>query len=310
MRRFLLLLSGVLWLCLALPAQAVIVDRIVAVVNNDVITLSELDQAAEPFYQGLLAQIKDPAERKIIIQRIRKKILQQLIDQRLVDQEVKRLHITVSDQEIDQFIKNFRRQQGLEDQKAFWNFLAAQGLTLDEYRKQVAKQIQRIKLLQSQIRERIVVTDQEIKQYYQTHYAQEEKRYQIAVIIISPPKAQKKLDEALALLKAGHSFAEVATKYSAFPDSGKGLGTFSLEELSPKVRALIKKLKPGEVSPPVQIGNNWEIFKLLAIKQNSTGEWEKLRPEIESRLFQEKVDQLFKKWLKNLHKRSYIRILL
>ncbi len=303
------LVLGIL-LCWYTLAHAVIVDRIVAVVNNDVITLSELDQAAAPLYQKVLKEVQDPLERQRLIKRIRKEVLQQLINSRLVDQEVKRLHITVSDQEIEQFIQNFRKQQGLEDEQAFQRFLASQGLTLAQYRQQVAQQIKRIKLLQSQVRERIVITDQDIKRYYQEHYAKEAEKYEIAAIIITGPKAAQKVQEALAQLKAGKSFAQVAEKYSALPGSGKGLGAFSLEELSPEVRKVIKKLKPGEISPPVKVGENWEIFKLLAIKKDQSNTLAKLRAEIENRLYQEKVDQMFKKWLKDLRKRSYIRILL
>ncbi len=309
MKKVLILLVAVMlsWQTLA---QAVIVDRIVAVVNNDVITLSELDQAAAPLYRKVLDQVKDPEERQRLIQRIRKEVLQQLINSRLVDQEVKRLHITVSDREIDQFIQNFRKQQGLEDEAAFRRFLASQGLTLAQYRKQVAQQLKRIKLLQSQVRERIVITDQDIKRYYQEHYAQEAEKYEIAAIIITGPKADQKVKEALNQLKQGKPFAEVAKEFSAVPGSGEGLGAFSLEELSPEVRKVIKKLKPGEISPPVKVGENWEIFKLLAIKKDQTNTLTKLRAEIENRLYQEKVDQMFKKWLKDLRKRSYIRILL
>lgn len=306
--RWLALFLGIV-LCWSSVAQAVIVDRIVAVVNKDVITLSELDQAAEPFYQRFLPKVKDPAERERLIKRIRRQVLDQLINNHLVDQEVKRLHITVSDQEIDQFIANVKKQQGLSDEE-FRRFLASQGLTLKEYREKVAEQIKRLKLIQSQVRERIVITDQEIRKYYQEHYAKEAEKYELAAIIITGEDAAEKAQKAFEEIKAGKPFAEVAAKYSVLPDSGKGLGTFSLEELSPEVRAVVQKLKPGEVSLPVKVGANWEIFKLLAVKKSSAEELARLRPEIENRLYQEKVDQVFKKWLKDLRKRSYIRILL
>jgi len=288
-------------------SQAVIVDRIVAVVNKEVITLSELEEAAKPFLQHIFSQVKDPLERERLARQVRKEILDQLINNLLVDEEVKRLHITVTDEEIDQFIERFKSQQGFTEEE-FRRFLASQGLTMREYREKVAEQIKRIKLIQFQVRERIVITDEEIRKYYEEHYAKGGEKYELAAVIISGEDAAQKAKAALKEIEAGKPFAEVAAKYSAIPDSGKGLGAFSLEELSPVVREVIQKLQPGEVSVPVQVGENWEIFKLLGIKKVSQEELAHLRPEIENRLYQEKVDQFFKKWLKDLRKRSYIRI--
>ncbi len=304
MRLAIFLLS---WLFLGSLAQAVVVDRLVAVVNNEVITLSELDEAATPLYQRLLPQVQDPIKREALIREIRKRVLNQLIDEHLVSQEVKRLHITVTDEEVDHFINELKKQQGISDQE-FINYLTSQGLSLEDYRKKIAEQIKRLKLIQSQVKERIVVTDEEIRKYYEEHYAKDVK-YELAAIIIDGPGAEEKVKKAMEALKAGEPFAQVAARYSSLPDSGQGLGAFSLDELSPQVAQIVKNLKPGEISQPVKVGGRWQIFKLLAIKQDRQ-DFNLVKLKIQRKLYQEKVDQLFKKWLKDLRKRSYIRILL
>ena len=308
MKRF--VLGLLLWLFWVSLGQAVIVDRIVAVVNDEVITLSELDEAAAPLYQKYLSHVEDPVERENLIRQIRKRVLKQLIDQKLLDQEAKRLEIKVSDREIDSFIENIKQQNHLSDEK-FREFLAAQGLTYEEYRKQVAEQIKRIKLVQSHVQERIVVTDEEIKDYYRRHYlSQGNSLYELAAIVVTGPEAKKRAEQAYAELKKGVPFEEVAAKYSSLKGSGRGLGRFRLKELAPEVREVVSKLKPGAFSGPVKVGNSWQIFKLLAVKSEGAPPLEEVRAEIEARLRQEKIDQMLQKWLKELKQKAYIRVLL
>ncbi len=297
-------------LFIAPAALGVIVDRIVAVVNDEVITLSELDEAAAPLYQRYLARTNDPVERENLIQQIRRRVLKQMIDEKLLAQEAERLEIKVSDREIDAYIKNLKAQNHLSDEK-FQEFLAAQGLTYEEYRKRVAEQIKRIKLVQGHVQERIVVTEEEIKDYYRTHYlSQANTVYELAAIVITGPEAEKKAQAAYEELKKGRPFEEVAETYTVLKGSGKGLGRFKLDELAPQVREVVSKLKPGAFSPPVKVGASWQIFKVLAIKTEGQVPFEKVRAEIEERLRQEKIDQLLQKWLKELKQKAYIRVLL
>ena len=296
--------------CWASVASAVVVDRIVAVVNDDVITLTELDENAAPLYQRYLSQIKDPVEKEKALQEIRKKVLQQMIDNLLVDQEARRRNIQVSDEEIDHFIENLKRQNHLSDEK-FLKFLADMGMTLEEYRQKVAEQIKRIKLIQSQVQGRLVITEEEKKAYFKEHYTTGQKvKYSLAAIIVEGPDAEEKIQQAYQELLNGADFEEVAQKYSAVPGSGKGLGVFLLEELSPQIQFVVQSLKPGEFSEPIKINDRWQIFKVIAVEREGAESFEDVETEIEHKLYQEKVDQLFQKWLKELREKSYIRILL
>ncbi|OAG27351.1 peptidylprolyl isomerase [Thermodesulfatator autotrophicus] len=306
MKKFIWFFIAIYWWAGNIQAQ--IVDRIVAVVNDEVITLSELDEAATPLYQQYLKDIKDPVAKERLREEIRQKVLQQLIDEKLINQEIERRGIEVSSEEIDRFIEHFKRQNGLDDQ-AFQKFLAEQGLTLEEYRQKVAQQIKRIKLVQSRVNQ-IVVTPEEIEREYQRRYGKVVTRYELAAIIINGQEAEAKIKKAYQELKAGKDFAEVAAKYSDIPDSGRGLGTFSPEELAPEVREVLAKLQPGEVSPPIKVGNSWQIFKLLHIKKEKAKSLAGTKKEIENELRQKKIDQLLQNWQKELREQAYIRILL
>ena len=304
-----LLLGVVCLLILASLAYAVVVDRIVAVVNDEVITLSELDEAAAPLYRKYLPRARDPVERENLIRQIRRRVLQQMIDEKLLAQEAEKLEIKVSEREIDSFIKRLKEQNHLSDEK-FREFLAAQGLSYEDYRKRVAEQIKRIKLVQGHIRERIVVTPEEIKDYYEKHYLKKANSiYELAAIIITGPEAEKKAKAAYEELKKGVPFKEVAAKYSSLK-GGEVLGRFKPEELAPQVREVLAKLKPGQFSKPVKVGQSWQIFKLIVLKTEGAIPLAKVRPEIENKLRQEKIDQLLQKWLKELKQKAYIRVLL
>ncbi len=291
-------------------AFAVVVDRIVAVVNDDVITLSELDEAAAPLYQRFLPRAKNPVERENLIRQIRRQVLTQMIDEKLLAQEAEKLDIKVSPAEIDHFIARFKEQNGLSDQK-FQEFLTAQGLSYEEYRQKVAEQIKRLKLVQGRIQERIVITEQEIEEYYRKHYLSGHKtKYELAAIIITGPGAEEKAEAAYQKLKAGEDFKKVAAEYSTLKESGEGLGSFRLEELAPEVRKVVVKMKPEDVSPPIKVGKSWQIFKLLAIHSETSKPLGQVRAQIEQKLRQEKIDQLLQKWLKELRQKAYIRVLL
>ncbi|NPA48529.1 MAG: hypothetical protein GXO20_00985 [Thermodesulfobacteria bacterium] len=291
-------------------SYAVVVDRIVAVVNDDVITLSELDEAAAPLYRRYLPRAKDPVERENLIRQIRRQVLNQMIDEKLLAQEAEKLDIKVSPAEVDRFIARFKEQNGLSDEK-FQEFLAAQGLSYDEYRQKVAEQIKRLKLVQGRIQERIVITDEEIEDYYRKHYLSGNKtRYELAAIVITGPEAEEKAREAYQKLKSGEDFRKVAAEYSSLKGSGEGLGSFRLDELAPEVREVISKMKPGEISPPIKVGKSWQIFKLLAIHSDNSKPLGEIRAQIEQQLRQEKIDQLLQKWLKELRQKAYIRVLL
>ncbi len=314
---FLLLEWLIVFSLLPSPVRAKVVDRVVAVVNDQVITLSEVDQAAAPYFQKYLSGVTDPTEKEAIINKIRHEVLQQLIDDELTKEEAKRLGVEVSPEEIDSALENMAKQNGLTLQE-FLDRLKAEGIDLEEYRQRLADQIRRIKLVNIQVKGRIVVTDEEIKEYWEKHYLSQGKRYylqQIGFIVKDPSEEKAKMTKAQAALeelKKGIPFEEVARKYSELPTAkdGGNLGYFDLEELSPEMRQMVKKLKPGAYSGIVRGDGIIQIIKVKAIDQEVKRPLDSVKGEIRQRLYQEKVDQRFKQWLKELRSQSYIEVLL
>ena len=284
--------------------KAEIIDRIVAVVNDEVITLSELDEACLPLFQQYLQGVTDPIEEQKIIQRIRKEVLERLIEEKLIAQEVKRVKIKVTDEEVEAFIEDIKLQLGGEDRLR--ELLSARGLTLEEYREEVRERIKKMKLVQGSVRARIVITEEDLRRYYREHYLSEKNRVYVLAAIITG--SEEKIKKAAEELKEGTDFSAVARKYSEVPGSGEGLGSFKLEELAPEVRKIVAKMKPGEISSPIRAGRNWQIFKVLEIKEKATVPFEKVREKIYQTLFQKEVDEYFQKWIKELKERAFIKV--
>ena len=279
-----------------------LVDRIAAVVNDEVITLSEVDEAALPLYRKYLAGVTDPQEESRIMHRIRKEVLERLIEEKLIQQEIRKRKIRVSDQEVEAFIHRVKARLG--GKEAFRDFLSTQGLSEPEYWEQVREQLKRLKLIRGSVQARIVITDEEVRRYYEEHYLQNaEKTLHLAAIVTSE---EERIREAAKALAEGQDFSQVARRYSEIP--GEDFGTFKFSELAPELRKALEGKGPGEITPPVTSGGRWFIFKILAIKITPTKPLEAVKEEIRQTLYQKALDQYFKRWLKELKERAFIKV--
>ena len=158
--RLLACACGVMTLLAAgrLPAQqAEVVDRIVAVVNADIITLYDLNRAYKPYEENIRALKYEPEKERQTLFQVRQDILSQLIDGQLADQQIKREQIAVSQKEIDTAIERIKEARSFTDEQ-LREGLAAQGLTMEEYRKEIESQILRTKLVNREVKSKIVIT--------------------------------------------------------------------------------------------------------------------------------------------------------
>jgi peptidyl-prolyl cis-trans isomerase SurA len=168
--------------------SAEVVDRIVAVVNDDIITLSELNQLAKP-YAGKIKTLGYPIEKeREMLFKVRDDILNQLIDQKLTDQEIKRFKISVSEKEIDAALERVKEINYYTDEELRQE-LAGQGLNMEKYRKSIKEQILRAKLVNREIKSKVVITRQDAKSYYEAHSDKYcgKKKYRLQNIIIKTP---------------------------------------------------------------------------------------------------------------------------
>ncbi len=307
---------------LSTASNASVVDRIVAVVNDDIITLTELNKAVSPYVDKINSAGYSSEKRKEILYKIKKDMLDRMIDKMLTDQEVKRLHITVTDQEVDNAIERLKQSQSMT-QEDLEKALKQNGMTLKEYREKMRREILRPKLINYEIKSKVVVTDQDIKKYYNEHKQEFAgiNKYHICNICIPVDendsdeiKAEKykKAEKIKKMLDQGKNFKDLAKKYSEVPNAADGgdLGTFELGALSGQIRNAVSALKPGKYTDVMLTDNGYQLFYLEDVKTENGKTFDEISTMISNKLYKEKAEKKFKSWLESLKEKSHIKIML
>jgi peptidyl-prolyl cis-trans isomerase SurA len=302
-------------------ADTEVVDRVVAVVNEDLITLYDLNQALHPYEADIRAQGYSLEKEREALFKLRTDLLNRIIDRKLTDQVIKKNNIEVSEKEIDAAFERIKEARSLTDENLRAG-LAQQGLTLEEYRQNIKQQLLRNILVNREIKSKIVITEDEIKRYYDAHserYAGETK-YHIWNIFIRMPEfadestkrlALEKMEAVAAKLKQGHPFESLAAQKPDSPMTPEGadLGLFRLDELSPQLQKAIKDLQAGEFSSILNTDMGYQIIYVQKIIKADAKSMADVKSEIQQTLYDEAVDNRFQTWLQNLREKSHIKII-
>lgn len=304
------------------------IDRVVAIVNDDVITLSEVREMALSINPTSTEAIDEST------------VLQQMIEQKLFEQEAQKLGITVSEAELDASIEMVKKKFNLNDQQ-MEEVLKKQNLTPETFREQWRHQTLGNKLLDSQLKNKIVITEEEIDSYYVQNYggnasasgpvstAIPTEQVKIAHILISTktPDAEKKAEEVAKLAKSGQDFGELAKEYSddeLSADKGGDLGYFKKGDLIETLETAVETTSVGSITGPVESPAGYHIIKVLertepektktekAEKDSGSSEKiamdEKTKKEITDILYRQKAEAQLKKWLDSLKENAYIEV--
>jgi len=298
------------------PAE--VIDRIAAIVNDEIITSYEVDKGA--FLLAKEAEKSGPlsdADKATL----RKTALNRLIDKKLLDQKVKDLNITVSDDELRQSIDEVKKQNKMT-QENFVAALSAQGLTLAQYQTQLREQIERIKLMGQEVRSKIQVGEKEEKEYYNTNMSSfsTDTYFRARHVFFrlgkdpAPKEINKTMTTALMVLqeaRSGKDFAELAKKYSDDPQAAKDggeLGTFKKGDMLPAIEDNVINMQPDEISDLVITPAGFHIIKLEERTPGKTRTFEEVKGEIEDTLYKKKSEERFNQWLADLRKAAAIEI--
>jgi peptidyl-prolyl cis-trans isomerase SurA len=300
---------------------AEIVDRIVAVVNDDIITLSELNQSIKPYEDKIHALGYTEEKERRMVFKVREGVLSQLIDRKIEDQQIKRSNIKISEEQIDQTIERIKEKNFFTDEDLRLA-LAKDGLTMEAYRNKIKEEMLGTRLINLEVKSKIVITEEDIAAYYEKHldtYGGKQKYHLRNILIRIPSFADEnkkleiraKIDEILKELKAGQSFETMAKNYSGSSTAAEGgdLGLFELESLSPQLQKTIKKMKSGEFTPVLETDQGYQIFFLQEILKTPGKSLEDVSSEIQRILFEENADKKYQEWIEGLRKQSVIKII-
>lgn len=313
MRRIALLIG--LLSCVAMaPAWAETVSRIAAVVNDDIITTFELDQALKT---QLAKAEKQPSPAQIGA--LRKELLSRLIEEELVQQRIRALRLQVSDEEVENAILDVQKQNKLTREQ-LEQAVHAQGLTFDAYRDNLRKQILRYKLVGQEVRSKVDVSESEVRDYYRAHLDEYRLPPTVTLSAITfplPEKAgaaereaiRKEARAALDLLRKGEALDLVIGVYGGKTGATADmLGTFAEGELTEEFRKAVAGVDKGGFG---SLAETDRAIVLLKVEERSPGglrQFEAVRPDITQTLTDQKTDGRIKEWTQGLKQKSFIDI--
>jgi peptidyl-prolyl cis-trans isomerase SurA len=291
-----------------------VADRVVAVVNNDAITLGELQEAIAAFRQENRGRVTMSDEQ------LGRQFVQRLIETRLQLQEADREKVVVEESEIEEELGQRLTRLGAGSRAEVEAMLKAQGLTLDAVRKRVRESLRVGRIVRRKVTQRVSVTEPEVDQYLAEHREKLETglRYHARHILVIPVGGSDAAWESARIravmiqeeLVAGADFGELARRHSqdASAKAGGDLGLLLRGELAPEVEAQILRLEVGEVSPPHRSRLGYHIFRLEA-KDTLAGEaLQRARQQVRDILFRQKFEARLEVWVQEMKQRAIIEV--
>lgn len=299
--------------------QAEIIDRIVALVNNEVITLSELEE----FGGRLFQQLKEstlPAEREEKLKKARREALEQLIENKLLEQEIRKRKVEVSEREVDAAVAEILKHNRLTENE-LKVALAKEGITLAAYRRHIRNDLGKMRLINREIKSKIVVNEEDLKKIYQEKIKEftDPVEVKLQQIFIPWPRGgtteegnntEQKVKDLWRRARQGEDFTELARTYSLGPEAKDGgvLGYFKKQELIPELEEEAFKMEVGEISEIIRSPHGFHILRLLERKGGTPKPFAEVAPKIREAKLQEEAEKKFQDWLQNLKSKAYIEI--
>ncbi|MFA6497715.1 MAG: peptidylprolyl isomerase [Desulfurivibrionaceae bacterium] len=303
-------------------AQAEMVDRIIAIVNDDVITFSDLNREGAALFRRI-TQEAPPEQVERTLLKAREEMLSSLIDKLIVAQRAKKLGISVGDSEVDSAISRIIERNKTTPEK-FWKQMALMGSNEHDYRELIRSQVLQDRLIDYEIRSRVVVNEERIREFYEKNYAQKMKEDAYHVLQMgfawkedtqgAKDDARRRAEDARQQALAGQDFRTLARQSSDLPSAKDGgdIGVFKKSEMAAYMKASILGLQPGQISAIQETPAGYQFFKLLSDRGDVglQASYETVKEQIRQHLYEEALNSQFQKWVQELRDQAYIKKIL
>lgn len=297
-------------------ANAATFDKIVAVVNDEPITQSELDMSLMPVYEKYKAAYSGP-EFSEKMGAARASMLNNLIEEKLMAQEAKHLEVAVTDSEIDSRLKDIR--ENFPDEIQFNKYLESQHITLKNLREKLSDQIAVKKLYSYEVRQKVSVSPRDIENYYNEHkdkFVQKEKVKARTILIKKNiddngvDQGLQKMNKVMAKIAAGDDFSAMAKEFSEGmnPQDGGDLGFVKKGDLIKEFDSVIFELNVGETSDVIKTDIGYHLFLVEAKQAEKVVPLSELKDKIHGIVYKEKIKDRHEEWLAGLKEDAYISI--
>lgn len=319
MGRFFTVLSLIGVLLWTSPAFSEVLDRIVAFVNNDIISLQDLERES----RGVVERIRNAnqgSDTRVQVFQAKHEVLEQMIDKLLVKEEVERLGIKITEDEVDRAVERIKQDNSLNKEQLIAR-LEREGSSLEELREQVREEIQRARLLDREVRARVVITDEQLRQYYDANkdefMGKNRLRLKIILLPVSHEDTSEKVKATRALadrlaqeIHNGKSFEELARIHSQGPNAAGGgdLGYLKWEDLAPYLKKAIAGLKAGDVSDVIESPYGFQLVKVVEKETTGVKSFEDVKEQIRAQLYREQLNKRYQSWVAGLREKAYVKI--
>ncbi len=293
-----------------------IIEEIVAIVNDEIITLSEVREEYERNYRVLRAQFQGE-EFDERLELVKKGLLDEMIMAILLVQEAGNLGINIEEQ-MKMFINNLKKENNINSDEELIRILNQQGMSYEDWHSNLRENMLKEAVIVSEVQRTIVIEEAEIASYYRLHPEEftELPEFTLkAITLISDSgndeEVEAKKREINAKIEAGEDFGALASEYSDGPEKEKNgdLGSFPKGDLARELEEPVENLKQGDVTPWIQFRTGWYLLKLVEKKEERVRPFDEVRGDIENKIYSDIAQEKFEEFMKELRAKSYIKIL-
>ena len=294
-------------------------NRVVAIVNEEVITLHELNKKMREMTGLRPEDLKLQDENKYL--EARRLILNRLIDDKISRKKIAELGIMVAPKQIDAAIERIKSDNQWTHEDLL-SALKKSGTSYETYRNNIKKDLERFKLINFEVRSKIIIREEQIIQYYNRHKAEFNIKGTVHLasifLVRKNPEDEDEMSELhgkakdiLTRLREGQDFGALAREFSQGPgaDEGGDLGSFKTSDLEPKLQKILETMPEGGISDLIIRTNGIQIIKLIKKQAGKERPFEEVRNAIYAILLKEEIDKRYKLWINELRERSYTKII-
>lgn len=302
----------------AAAADRLVLEEIVARVNNRIITLADLERGRQSLREELAREFTG-AELDSKVQERDKDLLRDLIDQTLLVQRGTDLGISV-EADVIKRLDRIRQDTGLDSMEALERMAATQGIDFEDFKEQIRNQLLTQAVVQKEVSGKVMIDADAVREYYARHQQEMQRPESVSLreILVSTegvppdglPAREERVRELLGKIRAGEKFEELAKTYSDAPTGAEGgdLGVFEVEKLSPVIREAVGNLLEGGVSDPLRTPQGYLLLQKVAYMPAGVPPFEKVEGEIMQKLYYEQVQPSLREYLNNLRREAFLTV--
>lgn len=299
-------------------AQATVIERIVAVVGDKAILLSDLKQRAQPFLLQVHQTVPPGAQRNAAISQLYRTVLDRLVDEELEQRAAQQSKLSVTTKEVDEAMARVAAQNKITVE-ALVAEATKTGMNELSYRDELRRQLLEAKLINVRLQGRIRVVDEDLRDAYRKLVMEERQHLGLtpAWIVLNAgssaaeQREKRALAERIAEAARHQDFAELARRYSedvASRDNGGALAPVHVNDLPPALGRVAMGLEAGQTSSAVRVGDRYIVFKVLRRDPSELPDFDQARTELSERVYMDKMAQAKKLWLTGLRRQHHVEV--